>query len=429
MRVSMMDKRIVVTRYLRVLSLVLFAMIALPLLAVAGEKEIFTKSDGILQLVGMGAIAVGAVKIKELKGLDAGIYHETISKELGVNAFLEEKYASEAGDDSSPYIGKSAFEVHLIRRSLKAAGKEVPLTALEKQLAVLGIKAFGPGSDRVEKFYSVGGQSTILFPAFISDRISVGLLLSAPTRDFVMAETVIDSLTYDKMTMTETEPKRQLKKTNEGAEFPRTKVTTGEQRVSLPKFGRILEASYEAIRKQRLDVFGRFLQRMGQQIGIDEFDELVTVLVNGDGNTGTAITSGRTLESATSGSIAVTDVIGWATVAASPYKLGRFVGKKALLQKYYNAIAGMNNPVDQFGFIGISLPKSYEWDRVLTALVADTFLGVDANYAVEMITDGPVLVESDKIISKQLNETVVSKRSAFSVFDASAIYRFDETHS
>ena len=105
------------------------------------------------------------------------------------------------------------------------------------------------------------------------------------------------------------------------------------------------------------------------------------------------------------------------------------MGKKALLQKYYNAIAGMNNPVDQFGFIGISLPKSYEWDRVLTALVADTFLGVDANYAVEMITDGPVLVESDKIISKQLNETVVSKRSAFSVFDASAIYRFDETHS
>lgn len=361
------------------------------------------------------------MKVKQLK-LDEGMYREAKNQGVGFAQFLEDHYAKEAGEKSI-YSGKSMLEQEVVKMRLKAAGKDVPLTAFEKQLAVRGIKAFGMSADPVSKFFNTG-DSEVLFPAFISNRLIAGMLQAGLVQQLVAFSQVVDNVSYQKITLEDTEDDRQLRQVNEGAELPGVRIKLGKEMVMMKKFGRYLQASYEAISNQSLNVFGTFLQRIGAQIAIDETDDLIYVLVNGDGNSNTP---GTTVETATSGSIGVKDVISWATGLPTPYKMNNFVGKKALLQTYFTTLAGMNNPSDQFGFIGIGLPKSHEWDR--TSITADTFIGVDNRYAAAHISMGEPMMETEKIIRKQLNGTALSVYSGYMVMDNNAVAILDVTHS
>ena len=101
------------------------------------------------------------------------------------------------------------------------------------------------------------------------------------------------------------------------------------------------------------------------------------------------------------------------------------MGRKALLQEYYATLAGMNNPSDQFGFVGISLPRSYEWDR--SVVTADTFIGVDSRNSFVHLSGGAGMGESEKIIRQQISGTAVSVRSGEMIIDKNAAVIFDET--
>jgi hypothetical protein len=170
-------------------------------------------------------------------------------------------------------------------------------------------------------------------------------------------------------------------------------------------------------------VFDVALQRVGQQIGIDQTDEMFYVLVNGDGNSNTP---GTTVSTAATGTISKYDIINWATCLPVPYKLTDMAGKKALTAEYYDTLTGLYNPLNNYGIAAIALPRNHEWDR--TVITADTFIGVDKGYAIEHITTGAVLTESEKIIRKQINGTAISHRDAFAIFDNNAVAIFDETH-
>lgn len=357
------------------------------------------------------------VKLK----LEEGMYKEAARKGIGFSQFLEEHYCEKAGEESV-YKGKSAIEQAMVKNVLRLAGKEIPLTAFEKQLAAYGIKAFGNQTDFVSKFFS-SSDSAVLFPNYVSNRIFAGLLISSLVKEFVATTEVISGTNYQKLYMAEVESDRQLRNIGEGAEFPAVEVKVSDQMVAMKKFGRYLKASYEAIKNQNLNAFGKTLERIGLQIGIDETDEMISTIINGDGNSNTPAT---TVETAATGTIAVGDVIAWASGAPNPYKMDKFVGKKALLQEYWTTLAGMNNPSDQFGFIGIGLPKAYEWDR--TIVTADRFFGVDSRLAIGHFTMGEVMVESEKMIRTQINGTAISQWSGFHIIDNNATLIFDETH-
>lgn len=407
-------------------------MLVAPVAAFAGNGQDFN-TNSMMELGILGLVAFGFVTTKDFKiggktvkvgqlGIDKGFYKDADGKRGAIVA-LEEMYAKEIGEDS-PYLGLSHPEIYLKKKELRAAGLEVPLTAYEKQLLMAGINIKGSFSDQVEKFFASSANS-VLFPAFVSDQILVGQLMDAPINDFIHTRITINSKSYDKLTMGESEEQRQTKQKNDGTPLREFTIVVGNRSVKVKTFGGLIKSSYESIKFAKIPILAKFLQRVGAQIAIDKMDELVLVMKNGDGNTGTAITSGRTLTQAAGGAIAVLDVIKWATFGNMPYKIDRFVGLKAHLQEYYTALAGMNNPSDQFGFIGITLPKAYEWPRSTAGLDSSTnaFYGIDSRYAIEEVNNGPVLVESDKLIDRQLERSAVSESSGFAV-DENAIYRF-----
>ena len=61
-------------------------------------------------------------------------------------------------------------------------------------------------------------------------------------------------------------------------------LKTQENLVKLNKRGRMLVASYEAVKFQRLDLFTVTLRQIGAYIAREQLKDAVDVLINGDGN-------------------------------------------------------------------------------------------------------------------------------------------------
>ena len=354
-------------------------------------------------------------------GLDEGIYKAAAKQGITVSMFLE-NMRSEAKSEQSIYQGMTQSEVMRTKRALAKAGQAIPQTAFEEALQMAGIKAFGSNTDNVSKFFELS-DTDVLFPEFVSNRIGAGLLLTGLVNEFSMAETVIPSEYYMKIYLDDVQDDRQLREVGKAEVFPETKIKVSSQSVRLVKYGRYITMAYEDIKYQRLNVFGKFMERIGMQIDIDRTDDMFYILVNGDGNSNTP---GTTVETATSGTIGVADLISWANGAPSPYKIDKFAGKKALLNEYLVTLADFQNPIATWGFMGVDLPRSFEWDRSI--MTTDYFVGVDSRYAVEHLTTGAIMTESEKLIRAQVNGTAVSHCDGFSIFDKNAVAIFDETH-
>ena len=96
----------------------------------------------------------------------------------------------------------------------------------------------------------------------------------------------------------------------EGAHIPETRVKTQENLVRLHKRGRMLVASYEAIRFQRLDLFTVTLKQIGAYIAGAQLKDAVDVLINGDGNQNAA----PVLQSEETGKISYADLVAFLTL-------------------------------------------------------------------------------------------------------------------
>ena len=126
------------------------------------------------------------------------------------------------------------------------------MDAFQRQLKRFGIKVSGSDSDRVEKFFSTASASA-LFPEYLSRAVKQGMEFSSPLSDIIATTTKIDSLDYRSITSTMKDDDLKLVETNEGAALPETEIKSSESLVKLKKRGRMLTASYEALRFQKLD--------------------------------------------------------------------------------------------------------------------------------------------------------------------------------
>ena len=126
------------------------------------------------------------------------------------------------------------------------------LDAFQRQLKRFDIKVKGAGSDRVEKFFHTTG-SAVLFPEFVSRVVRQGMEEESILPAITATVTHFDGMDYRSITSMPTEDQKMLKRVEEGAAIPQTTIRTQENLVRLHKRGRMLVASYEAIRFQRLD--------------------------------------------------------------------------------------------------------------------------------------------------------------------------------
>jgi len=359
-----------------------------------------------------------------LKNLDKGIYKSCAGKGQTVSQYLEDE-VSRILDEPTPYQGMCRREISDLKTVQRLAGQPVQKTALELALSASGMRVSGMMTDNVGKFF-INTEITNLFPEVISSKIYAGALITSLVPLFIKETTVIQGTDFKKIYLNDTEHTRQLRRTARGGSFPRTRINVSDQRISLAKFGRVLEFDYEVLDDTPMSFYSMILTRVGMQLGIDETDEMIYVMINGDGNSN-GLESAQTQTTETTTEIIKRDIIKLSSALPSPYQLDRFVGKKAYMIEFRDALSDMTNPQTQWGAVGLPLPMGHEWDR--TIVTADRFFGLDTGLAMSFVTNDTVmLTETDRIISKQIQETAVSKRGGFNIFDQDAIGCLDIEH-
>lgn len=287
------------------------------------------------------------------------------------------------------------------------------LDAFQRQLKRFDIKVSGKSSDRVEKFFD-NSDSAALFPEYVSRAVSVGMERSNVIPDIVAATTRIDGMDYRSITSDPSEDKTTFDIVKETATIPETVIKTQGSLISLNKRGRILSASYEALRFQRLDLFTVMLSQIGMQIAREQLKDAVSVILNGDGNKNPAEVISAT------GEIDYTDLVSlWAGLA--PHELNTILAPTALMQKLL-ALPEMRDASAGLTFHGTGsmiTPLGAKLIHV-PSMDANTIIGLDKNCSLELVESGGVITDYDKLIDRQLERAAISITTGFGKICASA---------
>ena len=287
------------------------------------------------------------------------------------------------------------------------------LDAFQRQLKRFDIHVKGAGSDMVEKFFHTA-ESSVLFPEFVSRVVRQGME-SNLLPDITATVTNFDGMDYRSIASVPTDDDKELKLVAEGAVIPTTSIRTQENLVSLHKRGRMLVASYEAIRFQRLDLFSVTLRQIGAYIAHMHLKDAIDVLINGDGN-------GNAADSFTVGTSPISGVAGTLSYAAlldfwaqfDPYTMNTILVPNDMMLAMLK-LSEFQNPLTGLNFQGtgtLATPMGAKLLRT-SAMPSGTMIGLDKNYALEHICGSEVMVEYDKLIDRQLERAAITSIAGF----------------
>ena len=260
------------------------------------------------------------------------------------------------------------------------------LDAFQRQLKRFDIKVKGAGSDPVEKFFRTA-DSAVLFPEYIARSVRQGMeeanLLPAITAA--------------------------------------TTIKVQANLVKLHKRGRMLVASYEAVRYQKLDLFSVTLRQIGAHIARMLLSDGVDVLMNGDGNDNEAEADETTAASTLTYDDLVTF---WGKF--DPYEMNTLLVSPDVMLKMLK-LTEFKDPLTGLNFQGtgkLTTPLGATLLRT-SAVPADTIIGLDHRYALELVQGSDVMVEYDKLIDRQLERAAITTLCGFAKLfpDASRVLK------
>ncbi len=285
--------------------------------------------------------------------------------------------------------------------------------AFQRQLKRFGIKVRGAGSSPVEKFFRTM-DSAVLFPEYISRTVRTGMEEHDILPDITATTTVIDAMDY-RTIYTEAD-EQGMAVVTEGAAIPATHVRTSDHLISLYKRGRMLVASYEAIRFQKLDLFGVMLRQVGSYIQKMQLSDAISVLLDGDGNGNTAegYTIGTSPLSGTRGTLGYDQLVEfWGLF--DPYTMNSMIMGTGTMTQLLK-VDELQNPLTGLNFQGtgtMTTPLGASLHRT-SALEDGLIIGLDKRYALELVRAGDVMVEYDKLIDRQLERAAITSICGFS---------------
>jgi hypothetical protein len=296
--------------------------------------------------------------------------------------------------------------------------------AFQRQLKRFGIRVKGAGSSPVEKFFRTM-DSAVLFPEYIARTVRQGMEENDILPAITATTTVIDSLDYRSIYSTATDEDKELQDVAEGAAIPETEVKTKEHLISLTKRGRMLVASYEALRFQKLDLFSVMLRQIGAHIQKQQLADAVNVLMEGDGNDNAAVvyTVGTSPISGTAGTLGYDQLVEfWGQF--DPYTMNTILCSTGTMTKMLK-IPELQNPLTGLNFQGtgkLTTPLGAQLHRT-SALADGVIIGLDNRFALEQVRAGDVLVEYDKLIDRQLERAAITSIAGFGKIctDAAAV--------
>lgn len=281
------------------------------------------------------------------------------------------------------------------------------LDAFQRQLKRFDIKVSGQQSSPIAKFFSTA-DSAALFPEYVSRAVAQGALEETVLEEIISARTDINSLDYRSITTDLKDPAGVdwSDAIAEGESIPVTSITLNENLVKLKKRGRLLQASYEAIKFQRLDVFTVALRQIGGYIAKAQLADAVDELIGSGANAAETI-------SQAGGTLAYADLLAlWEKFV--DFEMNVLLAAPTTAAAVLN-IPELRDPLAGLGFQnagGLVTPLGAK--LIKTPAVPDgKLIAIDRRFALEMVTAGGVQVEYDKLIDTQLEQASVTSICGF----------------
>ncbi len=302
--------------------------------------------------------------------LEKGMYH------LANTTFAQ---ALEAADPSEAYIGTPLAE----------------LDAYERQLKRFDIHISGPDCDCVEKFFTTT-ESAVLFPEFVRRAVKQGMEESILS-ELTASAAVVNGTCYKGLVINETDGAYSAT-VAQGADMKVTTITEANTPITLDKFGRVISASYEIVRRQRLDSFAVALRAIGRKLAGAIAAKALTKLKSSVTAIGLV---GSTLSYADLANLygEFTDY-DMTTVVASPKTVAAILAMEQMSDRMADEKGTVYLP------FGAKLIKDASLDDT-------TMIGLAKDYALECVMGSEVLLETDQLIHCQLDRIAVSVRVGF----------------
>lgn len=237
--------------------------------------------------------------------------------------------------------------------------------------------------------------------------------------------------------VSDTAASRRMTRVAQGASIPLTKITGSNHTISLKKYGRGIELTYEVLRWTPIDLIGLLVQRIAIQTVADQISAAMDIAVNGDGNAATAATNYNltTLDSTTTANnLTVAAWLSFKLKFLNPYVLTTVLGNEAAILKLQLLNVGSANiplsflsgPMGGQGLGGMNIINPQLREPVAVGVSADAptgvIIGLDARFALAHITEtGGDIQEADRFIQRQTEALYISYLDAFMTLDPLAI--------
>jgi hypothetical protein len=389
-----------------------------------------------------------------LSGIGPDMFRDAYKRGMSLSAYMEVMNPSDPKDENRlDAFGRVMMEAGIVTRTIPEAGiyadtwedafqgdGTVQRRALSMEFCI-----------RKYREAVNGGASANTRQIFTSQDVPVGTWLrpyvdtplprvqaltpAIPLAELIAITTPIDGNVYRAAYVTDTDnPTKRFVRVGETAEIPRITLVESERVVTLYKYGRAMESSYEALRRQRLDRVAMLIQLMAVQSEVDKVSTAISVIINGDGNSNTAATNHNltTLDpAAVAGTITLKGWLAFKLQFLNPYTLTTILAQSGsalavLLLSTGSANVPLVNIAGPSGFGGfVPINPQILGDAVRYGVSNDApankLVGIDARMALERVTEiGSQLTEIERYVSRQTEALFMTEVEGYAVVDPRA---------
>ena len=365
---------------------------------------------------------------------------------MPLSAYLERIDPSRPYKDNTTAFQRLLMEANIVTNNVLEEGyycdefgeftRDANTRALGLEWAIREFRKVSAQSSQQRAVYLSDDQvpGSISRPYFAAARARAAQIAPAiPISEVVAITTPIDSNVYKAFYLTDDATQARLVRVTETAEMPRAKLTGGERSINLYKYGRILEVSYETLRRMRINMVALHIARMAIQAEVDKVAAVMDVMINGDGNSGTSATSYNltTLDAAAAaGTLSLKGWLAFKLKFANPYAITHILVQDAVgLQLQLLNVGSANIPLVAIagasGFGGFTPINPELRDNVRLGITADApalkIVGFDSRFGIERVVEvGADITETMRWITNQTNLLAMSEVEGYAVFDQRA---------
>lgn len=292
------------------------------------------------------------------------------------------------------------------------------LDAYQRQLKRFDIKPYGSDSSVVGKFFQ-SSDAAVLFPEYISRAVKYGLEEANQIKDIVASITEIDSMNYRTMLLNaeDLHPEGFV----EGGALKEAKFSIEDRTIKLKRRGRVINASYDVLRFQKLDIFSVVLKKIGSYLAQTLMYDAISAITEGDVSNKTAATAYTLTDSKYSFS-ALVDL--WSSFM--PYQFTTLIGSPETIAEilkqpeFLDPAAGLNF----HGTGKIIAPIGTQLIRTM-AMTGSATVALDKSCALEMVKVGDIETNYGRLIDRQIDQIAVTAVTGFAQMIPEAAFTVD----